>query len=172
MRMKWSPGVVASMFTLALGLSAPPLLAAQGHKHGPPAVAHGPKAAKHVEQHEDHPKHSEKRAEVHPARPHAPAAIVIDRNGHQRIIHEYYATQGLPPGLAKRQSLPPGLSKQLRERGHLPPGLQKRLTPVPPALIRQLPAVPPYYHRYFAGPDLVVVDGRTNTIVAVIRDVR
>ncbi|MBI3484974.1 MAG: hypothetical protein HY012_07470, partial [Acidobacteria bacterium] len=31
---------------------------------------------------------------------------------------------GLPPGLAKRDRLPPGLEKQLRERGKLPPGLQ------------------------------------------------
>jgi hypothetical protein len=31
--------------------------------------------------------------------------------------------------------------------------------------------VPSYYHRYFAGDDLVVVDTRTNRIAYLIRDV-
>ena len=57
----------------------------------------------------------------------ADEVIVINRGGHRRIIRDdYYRAYGLPPGLAKRQSLPPGLAKQLRERGGLPPGLQKR----------------------------------------------
>jgi len=37
----------------------------------------------------------------------------------------------LPPGLAKKDQLPPGLEKQLVRRGTLPPGLQKRLQPCP-----------------------------------------
>src|SRR5690348_4872080 len=86
----------------------------------------------------------------------APAhdAVVIDRDGHVRVIREYAASGSLPPGLAKRQELPPGLRKQLRENGALPPGLQKRLIPVPRPLIVRLPAVPVYYTRYFAGNDL------------------
>lgn len=95
--------------------------------------------------------------------------VVIDRNGHLRAVREFYARQSLPPGLAKRESLPPGLRKQLRERGRLPPGLQKRLRPVPPDLDTRLPRVPPYYRRYFADRDLVIVDSRTDRIVAVIR---
>ena len=95
--------------------------------------------------------------------------VVIDRDGHLRVVREFYARQALPPGLAKRETLPPGLSKQLRERGRLPPGLQKRLRPVPLELARGLPPVPPYYHRYFADRDLVIVDSRTNLIVSVIR---
>jgi hypothetical protein len=95
---------------------------------------------------------------------------VIDRDGHRRIITEYYGREALPPGLAKRDTLPPGLRKQLRERGHLPPGLEKRLTPVPAPLVARLPAVPPYYTRYFAGRDLVIVDRRTNRIWAIIPD--
>jgi hypothetical protein len=97
--------------------------------------------------------------------------IVIDREGHRRIVRDYYTSNALPPGLAKRQSLPPGLQKQLRERGTLPPGLQKQLTPVPPALGGRLPGVPAYYSRYFAGRDMVVVDTRSNRIVSIIRDV-
>lgn len=37
--------------------------------------------------------------------------------------------KGLPPGLAKREKLPPGLERQLKERGTLPPGLQRRFSP-------------------------------------------
>src|SRR5260370_16886864 len=37
----------------------------------------------------------------------------------------------LPPGLAKRDQLPPGLQRQLVVRGTLPPGLQNPLHPAP-----------------------------------------
>jgi hypothetical protein len=96
--------------------------------------------------------------------------VVIDRDGHRRVVADYYSREGLPPGLAKRESLPPGLAKQLRERGRLPPGLQKRLYPVPQPLLGRLPAAPPYYSRYFVGRDLVVLDRRNDTVVAVVHD--
>jgi hypothetical protein len=108
-------------------------------------------------------------------------AIVIDRDGHRRIVHEYYTRQALPPGLAKREALPPGLAKrealppglqkQLRERGELPPGLQKRLTRVPAPLAARLPGLPAYYSRYFAGTDLIIVDDHSNRIVSVIPNI-
>jgi hypothetical protein len=96
--------------------------------------------------------------------------VVIDREGHRRVVTDYYNREGLPPGLAKRESLPPGLAKQLRERGRLPPGLQKRLYPVPQPLLGRLPAAPPYYSRYFVGRDLIVLDRRNDTVVAVVHD--
>jgi hypothetical protein len=34
--------------------------------------------------------------------------------------------RNLPPGLAKRDQLPPGLERQLRVRGTLPPGSARR----------------------------------------------
>jgi hypothetical protein len=97
--------------------------------------------------------------------------VVFDRDGHVRVIHDYARSGSLPPGLAKREALPPGLRKQLHERGELPPGLQKRLVAVPAPLVTRLPAVPGYYQRYFAGDDLIVVDTRTNRIAAIIPDV-
>ncbi len=42
---------------------------------------------------------------------------------------EYRSERGLPPGLAKRDRLPPGLEKHLWKHGSLPPGLQKKLDP-------------------------------------------
>ena len=101
----------------------------------------------------------------------ADETVVIDRDGHRRIIHDYYTANALPPGLAKRQSLPPGLAKQLRERGELPPGLQKRMTPVPTPLAVRLPRVPTFYSRYFAGNDLLIVDNRSNRLVSLIPNV-
>ncbi|HYT76646.1 MAG TPA: hypothetical protein VEL79_17950 [Vicinamibacterales bacterium] len=97
--------------------------------------------------------------------------VVIDRDGHVRVIRKYAQAGSLPPGLAKRESLPPGLRKQLRERGELPPGLQERLVPVPEPLVRRLPPVPSYYQRYFAGDDLIVINTRTSRIVAIIPNV-
>jgi hypothetical protein len=172
--------------TLAVLLTSP-IASAKGNKGGPQGKS-GKHAAK-VEKREDKAEKREDKAEKHEdkAEKHAAKAenrpvrverrapardvIVIDRDGNRRIVTEYYRREGLPPGLAKRDSLPPGLAKQLRERGQLPPGLQKRLTPVPQPLLIRLPAAPPYYARYFAGRDLVVVDTRTNRVAAIIRDV-
>ena len=100
-----------------------------------------------------------------------PQVVVVDRDGHARVIREYAHAGSLPPGLAKREALPPGLAKQLHENGELPPGLEKRWVAVPQPWIGRLPPVPAYYHRYFAGDDLIVVDSRTNRIAAIIRDV-
>lgn len=139
-----SLGIIVLLSGFALCIPLTGTVAAQGRGHG---RGHAQKAQK------------------------AEEAIVIDRDGHVRVIREYGRSGSLPPGLAKRESLPPGLRKQLRERGELPPGLQKRLVPVPAPLIARLPAVPPYYQRYFAGDDLIIVDTRTNRIAAIIRDV-
>ena len=157
-----------------------PTEAKQGRGHGKAkAEKHEDKAEKQEDKAEKHENKAEKheKAEKHgrAARRVAPRVIapvvVIDRDGHRRIVTQYYTRESLPPGLARREALPPGLQRQLRERGRLPPGLQKRLVIVPGPLLSQLPPVPPYYTRYFAGRDLVVVDTRTNTIVNVIRDV-
>jgi hypothetical protein len=51
---------------------------------------------------------------------------------------------------------------------NLPSGLQKRLVPVPPPLIARLQPLPSHFNRFFAGHDLIVVDTRTNAVVAVI----
>ena len=144
-------GVVLLLSTVAFSLPPTDALAAQGRGRG--SAKKADKADKKSATHGD-------------AR-----AVVVDRDGHVRIVREYARGGSLPPGLAKRESLPPGLRKQLRERGTLPPGLQKHLVPLPGPLVTRLPAVPPHYDRYFAGDDLIVVDTRTNRVVAIIRDV-
>ena len=127
-----------------------------------------PALAKHDGRHGHHDRHAHAKSHEPPI---ADRSVIIDRDGHRRILTEYFTRDSLPPGLAKRRSLPPGLEKQLRERGHLPPGLQKRLVPVPLPLASRLPAIPRRYRRYFAGRDLIIVDPRTNTVVAIVPDV-
>lgn len=154
-RNRSSLGVVVLLSGLAVGMPSTGALAAQGR-------GHGQKAEKAEHQQDKKAYRIEKKGAQ---------AVVVDRDGHLRVIREYAYGGSLPPGLARRESLPPGLRRQLRERGELPPGLQKRLVPVPAPLVTRLPAVPPYYQRYFAGDDLIVVDTRTHRIAAIIRDV-
>jgi len=52
---------------------------------------------------------------------------------HEQAIRSWYSgsENHLPPGLAKKDRLPPGLEKQLVRNGTLTPGLQKGLYPAP-----------------------------------------
>ena len=86
---------------------------------------------------------------------------------HDRDIHEWYAAhrEGLPPGLAKKDRLPPGLEKQLVRRGTLPPGLQKRLQPCPQDLERYLPPPPPDCAHVLVGGHIVLLNRRTNVVM-------
>lgn len=90
------------------------------------------------------------------------------------VIREYFRSassgaSGLPPGLAKRQQLPPGLQKQIREKGTLPPGLQKRL--LPGELEGRLSRLPPGYERVIVGADVLLVEIATRVIVDILADV-
>jgi hypothetical protein len=86
-------------------------------------------------------------------------------------IHEWYHAHenGLPPGLAKRDRLPPGLEKQLRERGTLPPGLQKKIQPMPVDLERRLPPPPEGCgcRHVIIGGHLVLLNIKTNYVYSV-----
>lgn len=77
--------------------------------------------------------------------------------------------RGLPPGLARREQLPPGLERQIRRRGTLPPGLRTR--PLPRALEARLPPPPPNCVRVLVGTDIVLLNERTRAVLDIIRDV-
>lgn len=87
-----------------------------------------------------------------------------DRN----LIREYYHRH-LPPGLAKRSSLPPGLQKQVQRRGQLPPGLQGK--GLPHDLEVKLSPVPEGYIRLQVGVDVVLMNTHTRVVVDVIKDI-
>jgi hypothetical protein len=85
-------------------------------------------------------------------------------HGHERYadrdgdIRGWYRTHynHLPPGLAKRDRLPPGLERQLIVRGTLPPGLRGRMQPCPRELEVMLPPPPPNYVHVVIGGNLVL----------------
>lgn len=107
----------------------------------------------------------------------------------RRYIHDYYyrerdhfrdydddedrydnkSRKSLPPGLAKRDRLPPGLQNQIRRNGQLPPGLEGRR--LPGELELRLSPLPANYIRLQVGRDIVLMDQRTRITVDVIKNV-
>lgn len=77
--------------------------------------------------------------------------------------------KAMPPGLAKRDRLPPGLEKQIQETGTLPPGLAKR--ELPDDLKRRLPRVAKGQDIVWADDDVYLVETATRAVLDVIRDV-
>jgi hypothetical protein len=73
----------------------------------------------------------------------------------------------LPPGLARRDDLPPGLERQLIVRGTLPPGLRRRMEPCPRDLERELPPPPPHCEHVIIGGHLVLLNRENFQIVDV-----
>lgn len=73
---------------------------------------------------------------------------------------------GLPPGLAKRDQLPPGLLKRGEQ---LPPGLAKR--DLPAGLDAKLEPTPQGTERKVVGNDVVLIDTATNVILDTIENV-
>ena len=71
---------------------------------------------------------------------------------------------GLPPGLAKKDRLPPGLERQLERNGTLPPGLEKRVRPLPGVCTARLPRLPRDWARVVLSGRIILLDP-TNRIV-------
>ena len=90
-----------------------------------------------------------------------------DRDGMHRWYHDHEQRRDLPPGLAKRDQLPPGLERQLVVRGELPPGLRKRIEPCPPELLRELPPPPRDCEHVVIGGHIVLLNRRTNIVVDI-----
>jgi hypothetical protein len=77
--------------------------------------------------------------------------------------------KGLPPGLAKRSSLPPGLQRQLDERGALPPGLQTENLPAD--LEAKLPPIKQDFERVILDNDVVLIEKGTNRVLDILEGV-
>jgi hypothetical protein len=92
-------------------------------------------------------------------------------SGDRAIIRDYYGKRraSLPPGLAKKSKLPPGLSRQVQRSGHLPPGLERQR--LPHDLEQQLSPVPEGHVRVRVGADVVLMDGQTELILDVVKDI-
>lgn len=75
----------------------------------------------------------------------------------------------LPPGLAKKDQLPPGLQKQLEKNGRLPPGLARNELPV--RLRNKLYAPQTGTKRLIVGDDVVLIDTATDIVLDILRGV-
>jgi hypothetical protein len=89
-----------------------------------------------------------------------------------RLIREWFSKpanlKGLPPGLAKKESLPPGLERQLQKNGTLPPGLQKNIQPLPPVLEVQLMKLPEGQKRVVISGNIVLVNEKSGLVLDIL----
>ena len=86
----------------------------------------------------------------------------------RQIVTEFFQTTppaNLPPGLARRQSLPPGLQRQLERTGSLPPGLSSYR--MPDGLRGRLPGREDN-EILVVGSSVIIIDPLTRAIIAII----
>jgi hypothetical protein len=99
-----------------------------------------------------------------------PSEMESRYSDHDReAIRGWYHGRGsnLPPGLAKRDELPPGLEQQLMVRGTLPPGLRKKMRRCPRDLVRLLPPPPPDCRHVVIGGHVVLLNRRTYMVLDI-----
>ena len=133
---------------------------------GAPAIASAPgqdprpyrsEPVAEAEEHNDHRRYSpdDDRDESYEGR--EPSGF-SDRD--RQIISECFVNDraGLPPGLAKKDRLPPGLERHLQRNGTLPPGLQKRVQPLPGACVARLPRLPRDWSRVVLSGRIILLD--------------
>jgi len=100
------------------------------------------------------------------------AVIVFSDSDRARILDHYRKTgksKKMPPGLAKRDRLPPGLQRHIAKYGKLPPGLEGRR--LAPELERALSRLPAGFVRLQVGGDIVLLNEKTRVVLDVIWDV-
>jgi hypothetical protein len=92
-----------------------------------------------------------------------------------KIIRQWFSNpanlNGLPPGLAKRETLPPGLEKQLLKNGTLPPGLQQKIQPLPPALEVQLIKLPEGQKRVAISGNIILMNSKSGLMIDILAKV-
>jgi hypothetical protein len=76
----------------------------------------------------------------------------------QNIRGCFYDTANLPPGLARRDRLPPGLERQIERNGTLPTGLESRAEPLPDTCNGRLPRLPAQWSRVVVGNRVLLLD--------------
>lgn len=108
--------------------------------------------------------------EVAVREPHYAVRVVfsdLDR----RLIHDYYAPRyrSLPPGLAKKDRLPPGHAWRARPHQRISDDARWRYLPY--ELEQRLSRLPAEYVRVVVGTDVAIMNVRTRVVVDVLEDV-
>lgn len=97
--------------------------------------------------------------------------VFSDRD--KEAIRNYYTKKWkhkkMPPGLAKRDTLPPGLQKRLDVGDSLPPGLEKR--GLSHELEKVLSPLPKGYIRLKIGGDIIIMNQKTEVVVDILKDI-
>ncbi len=86
-----------------------------------------------------------------------------DRDAARGWYRAHY--EHLPPGLAKRDRLPPGVERQIVVRGYVPVDVRRQMRPCPHELEVMLPPPPPNYAHVVIGGNLVLMN-RANFQIA------
>lgn len=87
----------------------------------------------------------------------------------QEIERYFVRYQGeLPPGLAKREALPPGLQEVLVRNGELPPGLEGEIQPLPRQLEVRLTALDVSLKRGYVDGKVITWNRKSRRVVDVI----
>ena len=96
---------------------------------------------------------------------------VVFTDQDRRLINDYYVPRykSLPPGLAKKDRLPPGHA--WRARLNQPIHDDARWHYLPNALDQRLTRLPPEYVRVVIGTDVVLMNARTRVVVDILEDV-
>lgn len=95
--------------------------------------------------------------------------VFTDRDRH--LINDYYAPRyrSLPPGLAKKDRLPPGHAWRARPNQTIHDEARWRYLPY--ELEQRLTRLPPEYVRVVIGTDVVLMNVRTRVVVDVLEGV-
>lgn len=92
--------------------------------------------------------------------------LSVDREEIQRYFARYRET--LPPGLARRDPLPPGVVEHLMRGETLPPGLEGEIQTLPRALEVRLTALDVSLQRGYVDGRVLVWERKTRRLVEVI----
>jgi hypothetical protein len=88
-------------------------------------------------------------------------------NGNGNKKNKKQKHKDIPPGIAKKGTLPPGIYKQLVRNGQIPPEVHYQ--PLPPDLIVQLPPLAPDYRYVIADDRVMLIQAATNVIMDVLQ---
>ncbi|MGW8286782.1 MAG: hypothetical protein ACWGOD_00975, partial [Desulfobulbales bacterium] len=100
------------------------------------------------------------------------AVLIFSDQDREKVNHYYKSrrkAKKIPPGLAKKEELPPGLQKHIQKYNELPPGLEGRR--LSPDLDTSLTRLPKGYIRLKVGSDVVLMNEITRVIFDVIWNV-
>ncbi len=88
-----------------------------------------------------------------------------DRHEMRAYYHDHY--RHLPPGLAKKDRLPPGWERRLRPRYVLADDMRPYMRPCPPDLEERLPPPPPDCVHTVIGGHVVLMNSRTYMVLDI-----